>query len=185
MSKRIKIIFIIILLIATKTSLNAQRIALTTNLLEDAILTPNIGVDIVVADNQSVTFDASCAPYKLSQQFYNKCMTFRAGYKYWFNQAFYAHYIGVDAVANSSDFKMGNIGSRDEYIALGVGYGYSFILGKRLNLVPSVGVGLAFGQTYDGYDHMVKPGQGVEAVATRVVKPVVTRLGLTLQYVLK
>lgn len=185
MSKRIKIIFIIILLIATKTSLNAQRIALTTNLLEDAILTPNIGVDIVVADNQSITFDASCAPYKLSQQFYNKCMTFRAGYKYWFNQAFYAHYIGVDAVANSSDFKMGNIGSRDEYIALGVGYGYSFILGKRLNLVPSVGVGLAFGQTYDGYDHMVKPGQGVEAVATRVVKPVVTRLGLTLQYVLK
>ena len=185
MSKRIKIIFIIILLIATKTSLNAQRIALTTNLLEDAILTPNIGVDIVVADNQSITFDASCAPSKLSQQFYNKCMTFRAGYKYWFNQAFYAHYIGVDAVANSSDFKMGNIGSRDEYIALGVGYGYSFILGKRLNLVPSVGVGLAFGQTYDGYDHMVKPGQGVEAVATRVVKPVVTRLGLTLQYVLK
>ena len=91
MSKRIKIIFIIILLIATKTSLNAQRIALTTNLLEDAIVTPNLGVDIVVADNQSITFDASCAPYKLTQQFYNKCMTFRAGYKYWFSQALYAH----------------------------------------------------------------------------------------------
>ena len=185
MSKRIKIIFIIILLIATKTSLNAQRIALTTNLVEDALITPNIGVDIVVADNQSITFDASCAPYKLSQQFYNKCMTFRAGYKYWFNQALYAHYIGVDAVANSSDVKMGKLGSRDEYIALGVGYGYSFIIGKKLNLVPSIGVGLAFGQSYDGHDHMIEPGKGVQAVTTRGVKPVVTRLGLTLQYVLK
>ena len=185
MSIRVKIIFIIILLIATKTSLNAQRIALTTNLLEDAILTPNIGVDIVVADNQSITFDASCAPYKLSQQFYNKCMTFRAGYKYWFNQALYAHYIGVDAVANSSDVKVGNLSSCDEYIAIGVGYGYSFIIGKRLNIVPNVGVGLSFGYNYEGYDHMVKPGQGVKAVATRSVEPVVTRLGITLQYVLK
>lgn len=185
MSMRIKIIFIIILLLATKTSLNAQRIALTTNLLEDAIVTPNIGVDIVVADNQSISFDASCAPYKLTQQFYNKCMTFRAGYKYWFNQAFYAHYLGVDAVANSSDVKIGNLSGREEYIALGVGYGYSFIIGKKLNLVPHVGVGLAFGQSYDGYDHMIEPGKGVQAVATRGVKPVVTRLGLTLQYVLK
>ena len=185
MSMRIKIIFIIILLLATKTSLNAQRIALTTNLLEDAIVTPNIGVDIVVADNQSISFDASCAPYKLTQQFYNKCMTFRAGYKYWFNQAFYAHYLGVDAVANSSDIKIGNLSGREEYIALGVGYGYSFIIGKKLNLVPHVGVGLAFGQSYDGYDHMIEPGKGVQAVATRGVKPVVTRLGLTLQYVLK
>lgn len=185
MSLRIKIILIVILSLATKTSLNAQRIALTTNLLEDAIVTPNLGVDIVVADNQSITFDASCAPYKLTQQFYNKCMTFKAGYKYWFSQALYAHYIGVDAVANSSDVKMGKYGSRNEYIALGVGYGYSFIIGKKLNLVPHVGVGLAYGQTYDGYDHMIEPGKGVEAVATRGVKPVVTRLGLTLQYVLK
>ena len=112
-------------------------------------------------------------------------MTFRAGYKYWFNQALYAHYLGVDAVANSSDVKIGNLSGREEYIALGVGYGYSFIIGKKLNLVPHVGVGLAFGQSYDGYDHMIEPGKGVQAVATRGVKPVVTRLGLTLQYVLK
>ena len=80
---------------------------------------------------------------------------------------------------------MGKLGSRDEYIALGVGYGYSFIIGKKLNLVPSIGVGLAFGQSYEGQDQMIEPGKGVEAVATRGVKPVVTRLGLTLQYVLK
>jgi hypothetical protein len=184
MSKRIKIIFIIILLIATKTSLNAQRIALTTNLVEDALVTPNIGVDIVVADNQSVTFDASYAPYKLSQQFYNKCMTFRAGYKYWFNQAFYAHYVGVDAVFSSSDVGVANFRSRDEYIGVGIGYGYSFILGSRLNLIPHVGVGLAYGKSYEGYDQMLAPGQGVQAVATPGFKPILTRFGITIHYIL-
>ena len=185
MSRLIKIIFVAILSIVTGTSLNAQRVGVTSNLLEDAVLTPNIGVEIVLADQQSITFDASCSPYKLSQNFYDKCMTFRAGYKYWFNQALYAHYLGVDLVASSSDFGLGKFNSRDEYIGVGVGYGYSFIIGKKLNIVPHVGVGLAYGQSYDGYDHMISTGKGVEAAATLGLKPILTRLGVTVQYVLK
>ena len=185
MSRIMKFVFVAVLLIATRTSLNAQRVAVSTNLLEDAILTPNVGVEIVLADQQSITFDASCSPYKLSQKFYNKCMTFRAGYKYWFDQALYAHYLGVDLVASSSDFWLGKLSSRDEYIGVGVGYGYSFIVGKKLNIVPCMGIGLAYGQSYDGYDQMVGTGKGVEAQARRGVKPVVTRLGITIQYVLK
>ena len=184
MSFRIKIFFTIVLLLVAKTSLNAQRIAVTTNVLEDVILTPNIGVDIVVADKQSITFDTSFSPYKLAENFHNKRMTFRAGYKYWLNQAFYAHYFGVDAILSSSDVGVGNFKSRDEYIGLGVGYGYSFILGKRLNLVPHLGVGLSLGKTYDGYDQMLSPGQGVQAVATTCVKPIITRFGITIHYIL-
>ena len=89
MSIRIKILIAILLVFGAKTSLNAQRIAVTTNILEDVVLTPNIGIDIVVADQQSVSLDASAAPYKLSQNMYNKSMTLRVGYKYWFNQTFY------------------------------------------------------------------------------------------------
>lgn len=184
MSTRIKIFFIIVLLLVAKTSLHAQRFAITTNALEDVVLTPNIGVDIVVADKQSLSFDTSYSPYKLAQKFHNKRMTFRAGYKYWLNQAFYAHYIGVDAVLSSSDVGVGNFKSRDEYVGIGVGYGYSFILGKKLNLVPHVGVGLAYGKTYEGYDQMLSPGQGVQAVATPGFKPIITRLGVTINYIL-
>lgn len=184
MSIKIKFIMVAILLIAAKTSVHAQRVALTSNLLEDAVLTPNIGVDIVVADRQSITFDASFAPYKLSEQFHNKRMTFRAGYKYWFNQALYAHYIGVDAVASSSDVGLGRNKFRDEYIGLGIGYGYSFIIGKKLNIVPGFGIGLAYGNSYEGHDHM-NSGQAVHAVATPGFKPILTRLSVTIQYILK
>lgn len=185
MSIRLKFVIIAILLIAVKPSLSAQRIALTSNLCEDILLTPNIGVDLVIADRQSITFDTSFSPYKLSQQFYNKRMTLRAGYKYWFNQAFYAHYIGIDAVASSSDVKVGQWNSRDEYLGVGIGYGYSFIIAKRLNIVPSIGIGLAYGQSYDGYDMMIEPGKGVEASSTIGFKPILTRFAVTLQYVFK
>ena len=172
------------LLLGAKTSLNAQRIALTSNIVEDVILTPNIGVDIVVADKQSLSLDTSFAPYKVSKNFYNRCLTFRAGYKFWLDQAFYAHYIGVDAIASSTDFMVAGTNLRSEYVGFGLGYGYSFMLGKRMNFVPCIGVGLAYGNKYEGYDHMVKPGVGVEASATKGIIPVVTRLGITIEYVL-
>ncbi len=184
MSWNMKFIIAAIVMIVAGTSASAQRIAVTSNVFEDVVLTPNIGIDIVVADQQSVSLDASAAPYKLSQNMYNKSMTLRVGYKYWFNQTFYSHYAGVDLIASSYDFGLRNYKSKYEYVGLGVGYGYSLIIGKRLNFVPCVGLGLAVGKSYDGHDHMVKPGQGVEAVATTTVKPVVTRLGITIQYVL-
>ena len=184
MSTRIKIFVTLVLLLVAKTSLNAQRIAVTTNALEDIVLTPNVGVDVVVADRQSISFDTSIAPYRIADDFHNKRMTFRAGYKYWFNQAFYAHYVGVDAVFSSSDVGVANFRSRDEYIGAGIGYGYSFILGSRLNLIPHVGVGLAYGKSYEGYDQMLAPGQGVQAVATPGFKPILTRFGITIHYIL-
>ena len=185
MSTRVKLIVAIFFLVATKTSLNAQRIALTSNLLEDALLTPNFGVELVMADKQTLSLDASIAPYKLSQQLHNKCMTFKVGYKLWFNQSLYAHFMGIDAIASSRDVQVGKLNYRDELVGLGLSYGYSFIIGKRLNLVPSVGAGLAYGRTFDGYDQMVDIGMGEEAVVTQVIRPIITRFGVTLQYVLK
>ena len=184
MSTKIKIFLTVLLLLVAKTSLNAQRIAVTTNALEDVLLTPNIGVDVVVGDRQSISFDTSFAPYKIADSFHNKCMTLRAGYKYWFNQAFYAHYVGVDAVISSSDVGLGKYDSRDEYLGIGVGYGYSFLLSKRWNIVPNIGVGIAYCRSYEGYDHMISVGNGVQAVATPGFKPIITRLGVTFQYVL-
>lgn len=185
MSIKIKFIVVAVLLIATKTSVNAQRLALTSNLLEDALLTPNVGIEVVVADRQSLTFDTSFAPYKICEQFHNKQMTFRAGYKYWLNQSLYAHYLGVDAVASSSDIGIGRKDFRNEYVGIGLGYGYSFILTKKLNIVTGVGVGVAYGNSYTGYDRMNASGQAVEAVATPGFIPILTRLSVTIQYILK
>lgn len=184
-SVKIRLIVVAILLIATRSTMHAQRLAVTTNLLEDVVATPNIGLDIVLSDKQSIAFDASYAPYKLSRQFFNKRMTFRAEYKFWLNQAFYAHYIGIDAVASSSEVGASNFSSRDQYVGIGIGYGYSFIIGKKFNIVPSIGVGLAYGNTYEGHDYMADSRVPVQAVATPGFKPILTRFSLTFQYILR
>lgn len=180
-----KVVLILLFFTGAKVAVSAQQIALSSNLLEDVILTPNLGVDIVISDRQSVSFDLSCSPYKLSTGFHNKCMAFRAGYKFWLNQTFYAHYVGVDAILSSTDFAIGQFNSRGEQIGLGISYGYSFILGKRINLVPHVGVGLAYNTSYDGYDQMLNVGTGVQSTSMSVIKPVFTRLGVTIQYILR
>ena len=185
MSFKIRLVVAAIFMIVAGTSAKAQRIAITTNLLEAAFLTPNIGIDVIVADRQSLTFDTSIAPFKASEYLHNKCMTLRAGYKYWLEQALFGHYIGVDAVATSSDLRVGSFTSRDQYIGLGIGYGYSFIIGKRFNIVPSVGVGVAYGKNYEGYDMMDESGVGVEALATPAIKPILTRFAVTFQYILR
>ena len=185
MSKWLYYIVTLVLLMVAQAPLKAQRMAVTTNLLEDVVATPNLGVDIVLADRQSVAFDVSFAPYKLTKNFYNKQMTFRAGYKFWLNQAFYAQYISIDAVASSSDTQIGKLGARDQSLGLGVGYGYSYIINKRLNIVPHIGLGVAYGATYEGADQMIKPNEGVQATSTSGFRPMITRLGLTLQYVLR
>ena len=178
-------IAIFVLILASQAPVRAQRMAITSNLLEDVMLAPNLGVDIVVADKQSFTLDITCAPYKISENLHNKQMAVRAGYKFWFTQALYAHYISIDGVLCSSDVKFGNLGSRDEYAGVGVSYGYSFIINKNINIVPNVGIGVAYGSSYEGTDHMVKPNEGVHAIATTGIKPILTRLGVTIQYVLK
>lgn len=185
MSMKIKLVLVAFLMAVAGTTASAQRIAISTNLLEDAILTPNIGVEVMMADKHSLTFDTSIAPFKTSQYFYNKCMTLRAGYKYWFEQALYSHYIGFDAVATSSDQRLGNFNTRDQYIGVGIGYGYSFIVGKRFNVIPCIGLGVAYGKNYEGYDRMDENGNGVEAIATPAIRPILTRLGVTIQYVLR
>lgn len=173
-----------ILFFASATAMSAQRIALTTNLLEDVVLAPNVGVEVVVADRQTLSFDLTAAPYKLTEHFYNKCMTVRAGYKFWFDQALYAHHLSVDLLATSTDLAVGEYSFQYECVGAGIGYGYSFILGKRLNLVPSLGIGLAYGRRYEGYDHMSESWEGIQASETSGLMPVITKLSIAIQYVL-
>lgn len=181
----IKIVLVAIFSIVSMTSVRAQRVALTSNLLEDVVLAPNLGVEVVFADTQSLFLEATVAPFKLTHHYYNKCLSFRAGYKYWFNQALYAHHLILDGVVTSSESGWGDTALRYEYLGAGLGYGYSFIINERLNLIPSIGVGVAYVRQYEGHDHMLDTGYGVQATVTGGFMPMLTRLALTLQYVLK
>lgn len=116
--------------------------------------------------------DVSGCPWRLSKNLSFRQISIRPTYKYWFKQAFYAHYIGIDLLYSAYDIHLKNKFYDGNIIALGIGYGYSFLLNERLNLIPGIGIGV-------GYNHSrnqtVKSG----------IKPVLTQAAITLQYVIR
>lgn len=170
--KGIQYLICFLFMIWSGSEIYGQRTSVSTNLLEWGILTPNVGVELRSGQKSSIALDVSGCPWRLSKNLSFRQISIRPTYKYWFKQAFYAHYIGIDLLYSAYDIHLKKKFYDGNIIALGIGYGYSFILNERLNLIPGIGIGV-------GYNHSrnqtVKSG----------IKPVLTQAAITLQYVIR
>lgn len=148
--------------------LRAQRFAISTNLVEWATVSPNFSLDFSLSQHHAVSMSASVSPWKLTDKTYLSHITVSPEYKYWFNMPFYGHYLGANAVYSSYDLSLGSNARVGNLFAAGVTYGYSILLGKKWNIVPNIGL-----------------GAGVDLGAVAKFVPVVTRLGVTIQMVVR
>lgn len=149
----------------------AQRVAISTNLMEVATLSPSIGFDLITGHHSTISLATSFAPWKISNKVYNKHISLDLTYKYWLNQALYAHYIGINTLASSYDLKIGKKHYKGQLIGLGLGYGYSFVLNKHFNLTPNIGFGVAVNSN--------------SITGKTEIKPIITSIGINLQYIIK
>lgn len=150
----------------------AQRSCISTNLLEWGILTPNIGIELRLNHKSTIAMDVAGCPWRLSEKLSLRQISVRPEYRYWLKQAFYAHFIGINLLYSAYDLHLKHKFYDGNMIALGLGYGYSFILNERLNLVPAVGFGV-------GYNH------SRNLTTKSGIKPVLTHAAITLQYILR
>ena len=166
-----KVLTIILSAICIIASLNcnAQRLAVSTNAVYWAMLSPNLNVEVAFSRHSSVSIEAAALPWNINDKNSIAHITVSPDYKYWFTMPFFGHYAGVNALYSSyqqvkeSETKTGNI------IALGANYGYAFLFNRRFNVVPNIGIGA-------GYDF--RDGQ-------RKFVIVPTRIGINLQMVIK
>lgn len=167
-AKRIALLAFIVCLI---NNTYAQRVAISTNLIEIASLSPSIGFELITSHHSSVSLNTSFAPWKVSSKIYNKHISLDFSYKYWFNQSLYAHYLSVNTLASSYDFKIGKRDYKGQVIGLGLGYGYSFVLNKHFNIIPNIGLGVGINTN--------------SIIGKTEIKPIITNIGLNLQYIIK
>ncbi len=145
----------------------AQRIAVSTNSLEWLTLSPNLSFDVTFTQHHAFALSVSTSPWKVSKKLYLAHITVVPEYKYWIRMPFYGSYIGANLQYSSYDIAGGNFASKGNLVAAGFNYGYSFIVGKKWNVVPFLGAGV-----------------GVAAAPKAAFAPV-ARLGVNIQMVIR
>ena len=141
------------------------RVALRTNLLYDATLSPNLGVDVRVDSTWTVGLLAGLNAWDIDKEKNKKwrhmLFSFRAR-KYVNDSVFHKGYFEADAIC--SHFNVGNVKFplglyktvrerrlQGDLLALGGKYGYSWILSRdwRIEAEAGVAIGYAWFKEYD------------------------------------
>ena len=131
-------------------------VALKTNLLYDAALTPNAGAEVSVAPRWSADLSGNFNAWTLSGGKRWKHWLLQPEARWWFCDRFAGHFLGVHALGGQcnvgglknnirflgTDFsRLGDRRYQGWYAGAGVAYGHSWILGRHWNLEAELGVG--------------------------------------------
>lgn len=172
------------------------QVAVKTNLLYDAALTPNLGVEIGLAPRWSLDLSGSYNSWTLDSGQRWKHWLAQPEARYWMCDRFAGHFVGFHLLGgqyNYGGWKNGFpfLGTHFEemkwpmrhqgwFAGAGVAYGYTWILGTHWSLEAEVGLGWA----YTRYDTYPCASCGTKEGPTRVhnyVGP--TKLALNIAYV--
>lgn len=144
---------------AFHSSMQAQKVAVKTNLLYDAFLNVNVGVEIGLAPRWTLDLSADYNGWTLSSQRKWKHWFVQPESRYWFCDRFAGHFFGVHVFGGQ--YNIGGLENDISFlgtdfshisdkryqgwaIGAGVAYGYAWILGKHWNLEAEIGIGWAY-----------------------------------------
>ena len=160
----------ILLLVASLSGMfsstaEAQDINVKTNVLADAFLNVNAGVEIGLAPRWTLDVAGYYNGWTLSHDRKWKHWMVQPEARYWFCDRFVGHFVGLHALGgqynigglkNSFSFlgtdfsKLSDRRYQGWMAGAGLAYGYSWMLGKRWNLEAEIGVGYVYTR-YDCY----------------------------------
>lgn len=149
----------------------AQRVAVKTNLLSDAVLSPNVGVEMALAPKLTLDVNSQFNGWTLSHDRRWKHWTVQPELRYWLCDRFGSHFLGVHL--HGGQYNLGGFDGRLNFfgtdarklkdsryqgwfVGAGVAYGYAWVLDRHWNLETEIG----FGYSYTCYDKFRCTGCG-------------------------
>ena len=199
------LIIVLILVVAFPRGASAQKAGIKTNLLYWATTTPNLGAEVKLAQKFTFNLEAGYNPFTLdSSKEVNKKIKhylITPEVRYWFCESFNGHFLGVNA--NYSQFNVSAVEIPQIFLALnsptgftgttkntrnegwatgaGITYGYQWILGKRLNMEATLGLGYWY-TNYEEFNNR-KCGLFQQSYNRHLLG--ITKCGLSLIYMIK
>lgn len=163
LTKRIGIFFAVLMLLGCSFA-RAQKAAVKTNLLYDALLTPDLGLEAKLAPQWTLDVTGNVNFWKFNQHRW-KQWNLQPEVRYWFCQAFSGHFLGAHLIGGEYNF--GNLPLGFKFLGTdfsqlrdnrfqgwmggaGIAYGYSWILDKHWNFEAELGIGWIYTH-YDKY----------------------------------
>lgn len=157
-----KALILLIIALGSAVGVHAQKAAIKTNLLYDALLNVNAGVEIGLAPKWTLDLSGNYNAWTIHDHKWKHWLA-QPEARYWFCDRFSRHFLGIHALGGM--YNVGNIKNNINFLGTdfskltdyrfqgwavggGIAYGYAFILGKHWNLEAEVG----FGYVYTRYD---------------------------------
>jgi hypothetical protein len=159
MCRYIKFILLLVICLGAAELTSAQKVALKTNLLMDATLSPNLGIEFGLAPKWTFDVTGQFNDWKFSEGRRWKHWYAQPEARLWFCDRFSGHFLGLHAIGgqynagnlhNHIDFLGTDLSKLTDYryqgwfVGVGIAYGYDWILGRHWNLEAEIGIGYAY-----------------------------------------
>lgn len=162
---------ILAIVLGTVISVSGQTVGIKTNLLDDAALNINLGVEIGLAPKWTLDVPASYNSWNLDDGKRWKHWWVQPGVRYWFCDRFGGHFIGIHT--HGGQFNIGGFDGKLHFLGTdlrklkdtryqgwfvggGISYGYAWVLGRHWNIEAEIG----FGYSYTHFDRFRCTGCG-------------------------
>lgn len=149
---------LLVLLGSVFTTVSAQHVGIKTNLISDAIASPNLGVEVGLAPKWSLDLSGQLNLWTIHDHKWKHWMA-QPEARYWFCETFMQSFIGIHAVGGQ--FNVGNINNNINFLGSnfsrlkdyryegwaaggGIAYGYAWAFAKHFNLEFEIGVGYVY-----------------------------------------
>lgn len=157
-----KKVFSIIIFMVCAAFASAQQIGIKNNLIYDATLTPNLGLEIGTGKKSTLDINVGYNPFTFSDHKRFKHWLVQPEYRFWTCEKFNGMFWGIHA--HGGEFSVAKLklpfgafptlrNHRYEgyFVGGGLTLGYQWILSKHWNLEASIGAGYAY-INYDKYN---------------------------------
>ncbi|MCH5226255.1 MAG: DUF3575 domain-containing protein [Muribaculaceae bacterium] len=162
---QLKRFFVIAWLLLTGIAgLSAQKFGIKSNLISDAVTTPNLGIEFRMAPKWTMDISGQLNAWNIHERRWRHWMV-QPEARLWLCSAFQGSFFGLHAIGGQ--FNIGNIDNNINFLGsdfsklkdhryqgwgagAGIAYGYAFVLGTHWNLELELGVGWIYTR-YDIY----------------------------------
>lgn len=171
MKRNIVLLIMAMVFVGAGLRSHAQDVGIKTNLVADALLSPNLGIEVGLAPKWTLDLTGEVNLWTLSHQRRWKHWLAMPEARYWFCDRFSGHFVGVEAHGGQYNIggfdgkwnllgtdarKLGDSRYQGWFVGGGLTYGYAWILGRHWNLEAEIGVGYS----YTRYDRFRCAGCG-------------------------